>query len=256
MSEWISYHDGPDALTGFFAPSPVGPGAPAVLIFPTWLGISESIRNRAERLAVRGYTAFAADMFGRPSVIENGPRAMVDPFMSDRPGMRRRARAGLAALRARPQCDPDRIVAIGYCFGGCVALELARDRAPLQGVVSFHGELDTPAAARPGDISGKLLVLTGDADPVIPFPRVAEFRDEMRSAGVDFEIDVYSGAKHSFTGEGSLGAHRTPEAVLHPQAEARSWQSMLNFLTEVFGTPAVSQPGAEQSSLSDRPDAS
>ncbi len=246
MTEWITYHDGPDALTGFLAPSPSGRSAPAVLIFPAWLGITPSIQDRAERLAAHGYTVFAADMFGRPTVIEHGPHAMVDPFVNDRAWMRRRARAGLAALRERPECDPDRIVAIGYCFGGCVALELARDRAHLQGVVSLHGELDTPATARPGDIAGKLLVLTGDADPVIPFSRVAAFRDEMRSAGVDFEIDVYSDAKHSFTGEGSLGAERTPEAVLHPQAEARSWQSMLNFLSEVLATPAVPHRSPEQ----------
>ena len=106
MAEWITYRDGPDALTGFLAPSPVGPGAPAVLIFTAWLGISESIRDRAKRLAAQGYTAFAADMFGKPTAIEKGPRAMVDPFMNDRTGMRRRARAGLAALRARPECDP------------------------------------------------------------------------------------------------------------------------------------------------------
>jgi dienelactone hydrolase len=234
MSQWIDYHDGPDTLTGYLVPSPAGPGAPTVLIFTAWLGISDSIKARAERLAAQGYTAFAADMFGRPTVIENGPRAMVNPFMNDRHYMRRRARAAFTTLRQLPECNSERVVAIGYCFGGCVALELARDRAHLHGVVSFHGELDTPTKARPGDIRGKLLILTGDDDPVIPFTRVAEFRDEMRLAGADFEIDMYSGAKHSFTGEGSLGAERTPEAVLHPQADARSWRAMLNFLSELF----------------------
>jgi dienelactone hydrolase len=234
MADWVGYRDGSNALTGYLAPSATGPAAPTVLIFTAWLGISASIRDRAERIAAHGYTAFVADMFGRPTVIENGPRAMVDPFMNDRQHMRRRARAALSALRARPECDPDRVVAVGYCFGGCVALELARDRAHLGGVVSFHGELDTPTSARPGDVGGKLLILTGDDDPVVPFTRVAEFRDEMRSAGVDYEINIYSGAKHSFTGEGSLGAELTPEAVLHPQADARSWRSMLAFLDEVL----------------------
>ncbi len=237
MSEWITYHDGPDSLTGFLAPSTAGPNSPAVLIFPAWLGITDSIQRRAKRIAELGYTGFVADMFGQPTVVENGPRAMVNPFLNDRRYMRRRARAALFALRARPECDPERIVAIGYCFGGCVALELARDRAHLRGVVSFHGELDTPTKAQPGDVRGKLLVLTGDDDPVIPFTRVAEFRDEMRSAEVNFEITLYSGAKHSFTGEGSLGAERTPEAVLDPQAEARSWQSMHNFFAELFDGP-------------------
>lgn len=239
MSKWIDYDDQGQALKGYLAPDPGGSAAPSVLIFHAWLGVNDSIQRRAERIAQQGYTAFAADIFGKPTVIEQGPRVMVSPFMSDRRLMRRRAQAGLAALRAQPECDASKVVAIGYCFGGCVALELARDSAQLLGVVSFHGELDTPVSASPGDIKGKLLVLTGDDDPVIPFARVSAFRDEMRGAKVNFEIDLYSGAKHSFTGEGSLGPEKTPEAVLNPQAEARSWRAMLNFLSEVFG-PAQS----------------
>ena len=234
MSKWIDYTDEGPALKGNLAPAPSSSKEPGVLIFHAWLGVNDSIQSRADRIAQHGYTAFAADIFGKPTIIEQGPRAMVNPFMNDRRLMRRRAQAGLAALRAQPECDPGKIVAIGYCFGGCVALELARDSADLLGVVSFHGELDTPFEARPGDIKGKLLVLTGDDDPVIPFTRVSTFRDEMRAAKVNFEIDLYSGAKHSFTGEGSLGAEKTPEAVLNPQAEARSWQSMLNLFAEVF----------------------
>jgi dienelactone hydrolase len=235
ISEWIPYRDGTVALTGYLVSAADGRAAPAVLLFPTWLGINASIQVRARRIAALGYSTFVADMFGRPTNVDGGPHAMVDPFLDDRLLMRRRARAALAALQQRDECEPERVVAIGYCFGGCVSLELARDRAGLLGVVSFHGELDTPSPARPGDISGKVLILTGDADPVVPFSRIAEFRDEMRSAAIDFEIDVYGGAMHSFTGEGSLGAQRTPEAVLHPQAEARSWQAMCLFFAEVLG---------------------
>lgn len=237
MSKWIDYKDEGQALRGYLAPAQntATTQAPGVLIFHAWLGVNDSIQGRADRIAQRGYTAFAADIFGKPTVIEQGPRAMVNPFMKDRKLMRRRAQAGLTTLRSQSECDASRVVAIGYCFGGCVALELARDSADILGVVSFHGELDTSFEARPGDIKGKLLVLTGDDDPVIPFTRVSSFRDEMRDAKANFEIDIYSGAKHSFTGEGSLGAEKTPEAVLNPQAEARSWQSMLNLFSELFG---------------------
>ena len=139
-------------------------------------------------------------------------------------------------LCRQPEVFTDRLAAMGYCFGGNAVLELARDGAVLRGVVSFHGELDTPLPAGPGDIRGKVLVLTGDDDPVVPFEKLAGFRDEMRHARANWEVDIYSGAKHSFTGEGSLGPEKTPEAVLDPQAEARSWQSMLRFFGEVLAS--------------------
>lgn len=206
-----------------------------MLIVHAWLGITDSIKDRAQRIAAAGYSAFAADVFGAPVVdLDAGPRPVVSPFRADRRYFRQRIRAGLEALQAQQECDPDSVAAIGYCFGGNAVLEIARDGAPLRGVVSFHGELDTPLPAQRGDIRGKVLVLTGDNDPVVPFDSVSSFRDEMRSAQADYEIDIYSGARHSFTGEGSLGAERTPEAVLNPQADARSWNRMMAFFAEVL----------------------
>lgn len=236
MTREIEYHDADQPLRGYLAAATgAGGPRPGVLIVHAWLGITDSIRGRADRIAAAGFSAFVCDVFGRPADIAGGPMPMVKPFVSDRPMFRRRLRAGLDTLVAQPEVDAGRLAAMGYCFGGQAALELARDRAPLAGVISFHGELETSMPASPGDITGKLLVLTGDDDPIVPFDQVARFRDEMRAARANFEIDIYSGAKHSFTGEGSLGPEKTPEAVLNPQAEARSWRSMIAFLEEVLG---------------------
>ena len=237
MNRTIDYRDGDTPLAGYFAPAAGGGRAPGVLIVHAWLGITDSIKGRADRIAAAGYSAFR----GRRVRQTRGHRRRA--AAGGRP--RSAPTAGCSGSASGPGWTPcgssrsatrDRLAAIGYCFGGNAVLELARDGAPLRGVVSFHGELDTPLPAKPGDIAGKLLVLTGDDDPVVPFDKVAAFRDEMRAARANWQIDIYSGAKHSFTGEGSLGAERTPEAVLHPQAEARSWRSMMNFFAEVFGT--------------------
>ncbi len=234
MAREIRYEDGGQALAGYFAPAAGGGPAPGVLIVHAWLGITDSIKARADRLARAGYAAFACDVFGRPTDIAAGPHPMIGPFRNDRRLFRRRVRAGLDALCGQPEVIAGRVAAMGYCFGGNAVLELARDGAPVRGVVSFHGELDTPLPAGPSDIRGKILVLSGDADPVVPFEKVAAFREEMRRAGADWEIVLYGGAKHSFTGEGSLGPEKTPEAVFHPQAEARSWQRTLQFFREIF----------------------
>ncbi len=234
MAREIEYSHEGAALRGYFAPGAGGGVRPGVLIVRAWLGITDSIRSRADRIAAMGYSAFACDVFGKPTDIAGGPFPMIKPFLEDRRLFRTRVRSGLDQLSAQPEVDAAKLACMGYCFGGQASLELARTGAPLAGVVSFHGELDTPLPSKPGDIAGKVLVLTGDDDPVVPFEKVAGFREEMRASKVDFEIDIYSGAKHSFTGEGSLGPEKTPEAVLSPQAEARSWARMVDFFAEVF----------------------
>lgn len=122
---------------------------------------------------------------------------------------------------------------VGYCLGGCGVLELARAAAPLRGVVSLHGMLTSPLPAQPRTLVSKILVLHGDADPLAPFDQVAAFRDEMRSAEANWELDIYGGARHSFTGEGVLD-QTSPEAGLHPQSELRSWRATLEFFREVL----------------------
>jgi dienelactone hydrolase len=82
-------------------------------------------------------------------------------------------------------------------------------------------------------IKSKILVLHGDADPIAPFDQLASFRDEMRSARANWEINIYGDARHSFTGEGVLDQSR-PEAGLHPQSELRSWRVTVDFLADVL----------------------
>ncbi len=234
MARLISYADGESPLEGYFVPPQNRDRAPGILIVPTWLSITESIKQRADRLAALGYTAFVLDVFGkgvRPAPPQT-PQAIVHPFMSDRAKFRTRLKAGLEILLQQPECHPDQIGAIGYCFGGCAVLELARSGANLKGVVSFHGELNSPIPAQPDTIKAKILVLHGDADPIVPFDQLIGFREEMRSVNANWEIDIYSEAKHSFTGEGVSG--KMPEAGLNHQAEARSWQKMVNFFEEVL----------------------
>ena len=97
--------------------------------------------------------------------------------------MRERVRAGLDVLRGDPLCDPKRVAAIGYCFGGTCVLELARSGADVAGVVSFHGGLATANPADAKNIRGKVLVLHGGDDPHVPPKEVEAFEDEMRAGG-------------------------------------------------------------------------
>src|SRR5580692_10386493 len=212
MGTRVSYLDEQQALEGYLAAPDSACDLPGILVVPSWLNVNESICRRADRLAELGYAAFVADLFGagvRPSPPQS-PMTVVGPFLDDRLRFRRRLSAGLKAFQERPECNADRIAAIGYCIGGCGVLELARAGAALRGVVSLHGILSAQVPAKPGAVVSKILVLHGDADPVVPLESVIAFREEMRFAQANWQINFYGNAKHSFTGEGAVG-DKAPE---------------------------------------------
>jgi dienelactone hydrolase len=187
------YRHGDTVLEGYMAWDDAIQGRrPGVLVVHEWTGLGDYVKARARKLAAMGYVAFAVDMYGkdiRPKTPqEAATRAGI--YKQDRALMRARALAGLELLRSNPLCDPKRVAAIGYCFGGTVVLEIARSGADVAGVVSFHGGLDTPTPADAKSIRCKVLVLHGGDDPHVPRKDVDAFEDEMRTVGVDWQLMV------------------------------------------------------------------
>jgi dienelactone hydrolase len=161
---------------------------------------------------------------------------LVGGLRSEPETLRARGRAALATLAALPQVDANRIAAIGFCFGGSVVLELARDGADLKAVVSFHGVLTTRTPAASGKVKASVLVLTGADDPLAPPDQVRAFEDEMRAAGVrDWQIISYGNTLHGFTNPAADGSMMRT-ARYNEQADRRSWASMQNLFDEVFGS--------------------
>jgi len=235
-TETVEYRQGEAVLEGYLAYDDAVTGKrPAVLVVHEWTGINPYVKGRVEQLARLGYVAFAADIYGkgvRPQTMEEaGKQATL--FKNDRPLMRARGRAGLDVLLKNPLADPARIAAIGYCFGGTTVLELARDGAPLAGVVSFHGGLATPLPAAKGALKAKVLALAGGDDPYVPAAERTAFEEEMRSCGADWSLTVYGGAVHSFTNPAS-GNDPSKGAAYNASADRRSWEAMKAFFAEIF----------------------
>ena len=147
--------------------------------------------------------------------------------------MRARVNAALDTIRGLDVVDPKRIAAIGYCFGGATVLELARSGADVAGVVSFHGGLGTPNPGDAKNIKCKVLALVGGDDPSVPPAQVEAFEQEMRQAGVDWQVNIYGGAVHSFTNPAS-GNDSSRGAAYNEKADKRSWQAMRLFFGEIF----------------------
>jgi dienelactone hydrolase len=205
------------------------------VIVHEWTGHNKYVRRRAEQLAQLGYVAFALDMYGKGVLAKDSTEAakLATPFKADRALMRKRANAGLDVLKKNERVDTTHLAAMGYCFGGTTVLELARGGADLVGVVSFHGDLDTPKPEDAKNIKGKVLALHGADDPLVKPEVVTKFEDEMRKAKVDWELVKYGGAVHSFTNP-DAGNDPSKGAAYNAEADARSWQAMKDFFAEIF----------------------
>ena len=209
---------------------------PGVLVFHEGLGLGDFAMARARKVAELGYVALAADMFGDRRQARNLQEVatLVGGLRNEPQTLRARGRAALAALAALPQVDAARLGAIGFCFGGSVVLELARDGADLAAVVSFHGVLTTKAPAVSGNVRARVLVCTGADDPLAPPEQVRAFEDEMRAAQVrDWQVISYGNTLHGFTNPAADGSMMRT-ALYSEQADRRSWAAMRGLLEEAF----------------------
>lgn len=208
-----------------------------VLVFPEAFGLGDHAISRAQRLASLGYVALACDLHGQGTVIEALPEAiaLLQPLYAEPARTRARARGGLAALAARTEVDAGRIAAIGFCFGGTMALELARDGADVKAVVGFHSGLATTAPKTDAKaIRARVLVCIGADDPLIPAAQRADFENEMRDGGLDWQMHLYGGTVHSFTNK-EAAKRNMPDAIRYsPDADARSWASMQQLFAETL----------------------
>jgi len=236
-TETIEYRDGDVTLKGYLAyDDQTDEKRPGIVVMPEAFGLGANAKDRANRLAALGYIALAGDPYGNGLEVNDLQEAIkhAGALREDPAKFRRRARAALDKLASLPQVDAGRLAMIGYCMGGTFALESARDGAPLKGVVSFHGGLETQRPAEPGQIKAKVLVCHGADDPFVPPAQVNAFAEEMTKAGADWQIISYGGTVHSFTNPNAASVG-VPGIAYNKQSDERSWKAMRAFFDEIFG---------------------
>lgn len=239
ISKPVAYTIGKDAFEGvlIFDDSLKTP-RPGLVLIPNWLGITPSNLKHAEMIAGQKYVIFVADMYGknvRPKTIDEAAKAS-GAVKADRQLMRARAAKALELLKTQAKVAPldlTKLGAIGFCFGGTSAIELARAGSKVAGVVSFHGGLDSPTPADGKNITAKVLALHGADDPYNPPKDLEAFENEMRTNKVDWQLLKYGGAVHSFT---DVDAHIAGQAEYNPTVAKRSYEAMQAFFAELFAS--------------------
>jgi dienelactone hydrolase len=235
--EQLRYEAGGVSMTGYMAYDENAQGRrPLVLVVPEWWGLTDYPRMRAKMLAQMGYVAMAVDMYGGGKVAANPQEAqeLALPFYKDPQLAKTRLEAALEKAKTAAQVDTGRAAAIGYCFGGYVALNAAKLGSDLDGVVSFHGSL---AGVPPGrDMKAKILVCHGGADGFVPPAEVASFRKGLDSVGADYQFVVYPDATHAFTNPDATetGKKFNMPIQYNAAADSASWRDMKTFFARVF----------------------
>lgn len=235
----VSYEADGTRLKGYVAYDDAVKGKrPGVLVVHEWWGLNDYARKRARMLAQQGYTALALDMYGNGKMAHHPDDAQkFSSEVSQNEALAKaRFEAALALLKQQKTVDADNIGAIGYCFGGSVALNMARLGEPLKVVESFHGGLKTSHPAEPGVVKARIASFTGEADPFIPAEQVAAFRQEMDKAGVNYQVVTYPGAMHSFTSPDAdkLGKEFKLPMAYDAAADKDSWSKGMALMNEAF----------------------
>ena len=230
----IEYKVDGKTFTGYLADGSNGKPVPGILVAHEGGGMTNHPQERARMLAELGYVAFAMDTFGEKITSREQAMSTIMGLMQDLPTLRKRARTALDVLKAQPGVDAKRCAAIGFCFGGTTVLELARGGAEVACVVGFHSGLQTSAPQDAKNIKGKVLVCLGAADPIIPPEHREAFVKEMEAGHVDWRMDIYGGAGHSFTNR-DVDAMGIPGFAYHQKTDERSWRTMRDLFDEVLG---------------------
>lgn len=233
----VEYKAGDALCKGFIAYDDAKGKQPVVLVVHEWWGHNEFTRACARKAAEAGFVGFALDMYGQGKQADNPQTAsQMSGEIGKNPSlMRARFDAARAFATRQASADPARVAAIGYCFGGMVALQMARMGEDLRGVVSFHGILPSGAVER-GKIKAKVLVLNGADDPFVPKEQVAAFEKDMQAAGADCRVVNYPGGKHAFTNPAATERGKKFNLPLEYNAEIdkKSWDEAAAFLKNVL----------------------
>lgn len=239
ISKEVSYRQGDTVMKGLVAyDNSIQGKRPGILVVHEWWGHNSYARSRAMKLAALGYTALAVDMYGDGKTASHPEDAgkFAGAVGGNLPLAKARFDSAIDTLKQQSSVNPDKLAAIGYCFGGGIVVNMARMGTELDGVVSFHGSIASNNPAKKGDIKTRVRAFNGADDPFVTAEQIKSFEMEMRNAGVDYKLVNYPGVKHSFTNPDAdkFGKQFNLPLEYNKQADEDSWQAMQDFFKEIF----------------------
>ncbi len=229
QGEHVHYVAGDSATRGYLA-VPEGDGPfPALVIIHEWNGLVDRIRQMADGFAAEGYVTLAVDLYsGRTGGSPEENMALVQETRADQDKMIANLDAAAALLRGRPDVS-GKVAAMGWCFGGGVALSYALGGAQHEGTAIFYGSLvEDPAVL--ASIDHEVYGTFAEMDNGIPPDQVERFAAALSEVGVEADIHVYDAVNHGFW----LRVDGDPEAREAPARDA--WERLKAYLDRTIGS--------------------
>lgn len=226
-------------MKGYFATNAAsGTKVPGILVIHEWWGHNDYARQRADKLADLGYVALAIDMYGDGKTADHPDDAgkFAGMVFQNLDQSQAKFEAALQALKDHPNVDPEKIAAIGYCFGGTVAINMANAGYDLDAVAAFHSGLALPIAPNSETLKAKILVCNGADDGFIQPESIDAFKEVYAGIGADLEYISYPGAVHSFTSKeaDANGEKFGLPLAYNAAADSASWEEMNELFASVF----------------------
>jgi carboxymethylenebutenolidase len=192
---------------------------PGILVIHENRGLNELIEDVARRAALGGYIAIAPDGLSVAGGAPADQEAARDMFGKQDPA--RIAGDVLAAvpwLAANPLCD-GKIGAVGFCYGGGLALRAAIEAEGVDAAVCFYGRQLTADETKRLKVP-VLLNYAGNDERVNA--GIPEFRAALDSVGVPYSLNMYPGTQHGFHNDSSAARYNEPAAKL-------AWSRTMDF---------------------------
>lgn len=208
--------------------------SPVVFVLHAWAGRDSFACSQAAWLAELGYLGVALDVYGKRILGTNAREnsALMNPLLEDRSLLYKRMMSGIEAVLEKIENDGTHMAAMGFCFGGLAALDLARRNVPLKGVVSFHGLLTPLSSSSSSVIEPEILVFHGEEDPMVSSEALFALKQEMKERKANWQICIYGNARHAFT---NPEANDPKNGILYHSAAAyRSKEMTRCFFEQLF----------------------
>lgn len=222
-AETITFPGAGGDMSGYLArPAEASAALPAVLVIHENRGLNPHIEDVTRRMALEGFLALGVDFLspagGTPSD-EDRAREMIGALDMDQTV--RNAVAAVDFLAAHPESN-GRVGAVGFCWGGAVANQVAVNAPKAAATVAYYGRQPSPEEV--ARIKAPVMLHYAGLDERIN-AGIPGFESALKENSVDYQVFIYDDVNHAFNND-------TNAARYDEKAAALAWNRTVNFFKD------------------------